>query len=165
MKFKWSIYLYATLLTVWLDYCPQLYCSASEVNPTAAKTLISVQALSKYKTQSVTVKEQGKKMSYLGVSLRSLLAEQIAGIDTMADWKKLAKDRLVVEVLGADGFPALITATELAMNSSGDKFILATICNGTPLTEGIKLVCPSDDHHVRCVRQVQSMRLIHVPES
>ena len=123
---------------------------------------ISLESLAKYKTISVGADHHGKKAQYSGVPLRALLGEQVPAIDTMANWRKLAQEELVVEVRGDDGFPALITATELATNESGDRFLLATKCDDKPMAEGIQLVCPNDQQHVRWVRHVASFRIIPV---
>jgi WD40 repeat protein len=124
---------------------------------------ISREALGKFTRISVNVSEQGKNVNYSGAPLRDLLKEQIAAIDSMSDWKKLAKQKIILEVLGKDGFPALISAVEVATNQSGDRFILATESDGKP-TEGVRLICPNDEHHVRWVRDCVTLRLVSVDQ-
>lgn len=129
-----------------------------------AEKKISLDSIRKYRTISVDAEEHGKKAKYTGVPLRELLSEEIPAINTMADWRELAHSEIVVEVLGDDGFPALIAATELATNESGDRFVLATKRDDQPMTESIELVCPNDQYHVRWVRNVASFRILPVAE-
>ncbi len=128
---------------------------------------VSLKSLAKYKTISVTVKDNEKDTKYSGVPLRILFAEMMPtrNIDSMAAWKALAKEELVMEVKGEDGFPALIAATELATNVTGDRFVLATECDGKPMDKGLKLICKNDEHHVRWVHEVINLRVIAVPKN
>lgn len=164
MRYKDLSRVNVLIASVVLASAAPLSYAQTNVPLTAEKTAITTKSLAEYKTQSVVAKDHDKESKYSGVSLRSLVAKQVPGIDSMSDWKNLAKDRLVIEVTGSDGFPALIPATELAMNQSGDKFLLATECDGKAIADGIRLICPQDEHHVRWVRQVESMRLVHVPK-
>ena len=127
---------------------------------TLADRNISPESLSKYKTISVTVEENGKKNTYEGVPVRTILAEEIPAINSMPEWKQLARREIVLKFVADDGFPAIFAATEVATNVSGDRFILATICDGKPLAGGIRLICPKDEHHVRWARQIKSLQFI-----
>ncbi|HEY9683321.1 MAG TPA: hypothetical protein V6C86_17210 [Oculatellaceae cyanobacterium] len=125
---------------------------------------ISAEVLLKYQSISVTVDDNSAKVTYSGVPLRAVLAEMMPGtdLDSMPEWKKLARKALIMEVLGNDGFPGLIATTEIAMNKSGDRFILATHKNGKVIETGVHLICKADEGHVRWVRSVASVRLISV---
>jgi hypothetical protein len=128
--------------------------------PIPASRTISKETLAKYKTISITVEENDKKATYTGVPVREILAEEIPTIDSMPEWKKLARRALILKFTAEDGFPALIAATEIATNKSGDRFLLATECDGKAIEGGIRLICPRDEHHVRWARQITSLKFI-----
>ena len=137
--------------------------AASEVPVSRA---ISRDAMLKsYKPITVTVEEDGKKVKYTGVPLRVVFADMLPEykIQSMPQWKELARKNLVVEVVGSDGYPGLVTALELAMNADGDRFILATDRNGKPNEKGVQLICKMDQAHVRWVREIVSLRVVAVP--
>lgn len=123
---------------------------------------ISTTALAAYKSITISVEEKGKKVRYSGVPLRTLFAEMLPQlkIDSMPDWKALSFKELVIELKGDDGYPGLVTATEMAINTDGDRFLLATERNGKPIETGVQLVCKADPEHVRWVRQVVSLRIL-----
>lgn len=123
---------------------------------------ISLEALKKYEPVSVEVEADGKKINYTGVPLRVMLGEMMPelNLSDMPGWKDLSRLELVMEVLGSDGFPGLVTGTELAINKSGDRFLLATERDGKPNENGIQLICRMDEARTRCVKQVVSLRLV-----
>jgi hypothetical protein len=125
---------------------------------------ISSAALKKYEQVSVTVEADGKKVSYSGVPLRAILADMVPelNLNTMPGWKSLSKQELVMEVLGSDGYPGLVTGTEIAINKSGDRFLLATQRDGKPNESGIQLICRMDEARTRWVREVVSLRVVTV---
>lgn len=125
---------------------------------------ISISELSKYKILSVVVEEDGAQVKYEGVPLRTLLAELLPelNLDAMKDWKKIAAEELVMELKGKDGYPGIATALEVAMNKSGDRFILATHRDGRPIDSGVKLVCKLDEAHARWVHEVVQLRIFGV---
>jgi hypothetical protein len=133
---------------------------AARAESIPARRSISNATLAKYKTISVAVEENGKTNTYIGVPVRTILAEEIPAIDSMPEWKKLARRALVLKFTAEDGFPALIAATEIATNKSGDRFLLATECDGKAIEGGIRLICPKDEHHVRWARQITSLKFI-----
>ena len=128
---------------------------------------ISQKELEKYKQISVTVEEDGKKFKYSGVPLRELLADMMPEVklDTMPEWKALARQELIMEATGDDGYSGLVTALEVAMNKPGDRFFLATLQDGKPVESGIRLICKMDEAHLRWVRQVVSLRIVAVSKS
>ena len=83
---------------------------------------------------------------------------------SMPDWKALAKKELVMEVLGDDGYPGLVTAAEVAINESGDRYILATEENGKPIANGVRMICKLDEFHVRWVHSIVSLRIATIKE-
>ena len=126
--------------------------------------IINKDTLSKFKAIEVDVKDKSKRLRYKGVPLRAIFQDMAPEIkiDTMPDWKALSRKRLVMELTADDGYPGLVTAVELAINSSGDRFVLAEKCNGKDLDTGIMLVCKADEYHVRWVRQVKSARIVEL---
>ncbi len=131
------------------------------------RKIISTKELGKYKLNSVVVDEDGKQVKYKGVSLRLLLSEMLpeVNLDTMQDWKTIARQELVMEVTGDDGYPGLATALEVAMNKSGEQFLLATHKDGKLIESGVQLVCKSDEAHARWVHQIVLLRLVAVPKA
>jgi hypothetical protein len=125
---------------------------------------ISSDALKKYEQVSITVEADGKKVSYSGVPLRAILADMVPelNLNDMPGWKSLSKQELVMEVLGSDGYPGLVTGTEIAINKPGDRFLLATKRDGQPNESGIQLICRMDEARTRWVREVVSLRVVTV---
>jgi hypothetical protein len=135
--------------------------SSTEIS--ASKT-ISFKALEQYTPISVTLEEDGKQVTYTGVPLRVLLAEMVPDVklESMPGWKALSRRELVMEVTGDDGYPGLVTAIEIAINKSGDRFVLATHRDGKPIDSGVRLICRMDEARTRCVRQLVSLRVVTV---
>jgi hypothetical protein len=127
---------------------------------------ISATILDKYKQASMTMDWDGTKTTYTGVPLRTILAEMLPEVkmNEMPEIKALSRRELVLEVKGDDGFPGLVTVTEIAMNKSGDRFLLATHENGKPIEKGVHLICKMDELHVRSVRQIVSIKVFSVAE-
>jgi hypothetical protein len=127
---------------------------------------ISLKALEKYTSISVTVEEEGKEVKYTGVPLRTLLSEMIPELklDTMPGWKALSRQELVMEVKGDDGYPGLVPAIDVAINKSGDRFVLATHKDGKPIEAGVHLICKMDEARTRWVRQAVSVRVVALPK-
>jgi hypothetical protein len=125
---------------------------------------ISLKALEQYKSITVTVEEDGKKATYVGVPLRVMLAEMLPelGLESMPGWHALSEQELVIEVKGDDGYPGLVTATEVAINKTGDRFLLATQKDGKPFKSAVQLICKMDESRTRCVRQIVSLRVVSV---
>lgn len=125
---------------------------------------ISISKLSSYEKISITVKEDGKETNYKGVPLRKLFEEMMPStkIGTMPEWKALSRKNLILQSTGRDGYPGLVTAVEMAMNASGDRFILATECDGKPIESGVNLICKMDEYHVRWVHDVVELRIIRL---
>jgi hypothetical protein len=132
-----------------------------------ASMKISAKALEKYTSITVEAEEKGNKVKFTGIPLRALLTDLVPGlkIDEMAEWKALSRKELVIEVMGDDGYPGLVTATSIAMNTSGDRYILATQRDGKPIEAGVQLICRLDEARVRWVRQVVSLRVVSLAEN
>lgn len=112
------------------------------------------------------VTEGGEAVTYKGVPLRSLLADRLKGPNAMADLRNLADSVLVVRA--SDDYQAAISAAEVAMDESGQKYLLATERNGKPLDpkQGVvKLIVPGDPQHVRWVRMVSGVDLVRMPKA
>ncbi len=144
--------------------------SASAVSPSAASKIeplsksISIQLLEKYQPITVSVEESGKEVKYMGVPLRALLAEMLPDvkIDLMPEWKALNRQELVMEVFGKDGYVGIVTATDMAINKTGDRFLLATRKDGKAIESGVQLICKMDEARVRWIRSVVLLRLVSV---
>ncbi len=114
----------------------------------------------------VKVMEENEAVTYKGVPLRSLLADRLKGPNAMADLRNLADSVLVVRA--SDDYQAALSAAEVAMDESGQKYLLATERNGKPLDpkQGVvKLIVPGDPKHVRWVRMVSGVDLARMPKA
>lgn len=113
---------------------------------------------------TITAVWQGKKDKYTGVPLRSFFKEMTSiPIETMANWKELSRYELIMEAVGKDGYPGIISATELAMNKTGDKFVLFTKHDEQTGTDTVNLVCKGDEYRVRWVRDIAYLRVVAIP--
>ncbi|MDR3613787.1 MAG: hypothetical protein P4L53_09470 [Candidatus Obscuribacterales bacterium] len=140
--------------------------TAANLEQTAGRVVssktIGIADLRKYPHTTIETEEKETKVKYTGVPLRLLLAEMLPDckLDSMPEWKALTKRELVMELRGNDGFPALVTATEIAINKSGDRFLLAIEKDGKPLDVAPQLICPFDEARTRCVRGVVSLKIV-----
>lgn len=113
----------------------------------------------------VRVKEKGEAVTYRGVPLRSLLADQLKGGNAMADLRALSD--AVILVRATDGYQAAFSAAEVAMDKTGERYLLAATRNGKPLdaSQGtVKLIVPGDSEHVRWVRLIEQIDLVRLPK-
>lgn len=146
--------------------CGPAACAADGASATQlpVSKAVSLKALEKFQTVSVTVEEEGKKVKYAGVPLRVILAELMPDLkmDTREDWKAMSYRELIMEILGQDGYPGLVTGLEIAFNKGGDRYVLATQKNGKPIEEGVHLICKADEAHSRWVKQVVSIKVVSI---
>jgi hypothetical protein len=131
-----------------------------------ASITIALADLRKYPHTTIEAEEKGIKVEYSGVPLRLLLAEMLPDckLDSMPEWKALTKRELVMELKGDDGFPSLVTITEIAINKSGDRFIIATEKDGKPLDVAPQLICKIDEARTRCVRNVVALKIVSLAQ-
>jgi hypothetical protein len=135
--------------------------------PTVRKD-ISMSALEKYGSIDISVqdpKAEGddkKEMKYSGIPLRTILSEMVPDLklESMPEIKTAAKRELVLEVKGADGYPALIPVADIAINRQGDRFVLATHVDGKLMQSGPQLICKTDQAKTRWVHEVVSLRVV-----
>ena len=123
-------------------------------------------AIAKASQVEVKVTEQGKAVTYKGVPLRSLLADRLKGPNAMADLRGLADAVLVVRA--SDDYLATFSAAEVAMDETGQKYLLAVERDGKPLDarQGpAKVIVPGDPQHVRWVRMVSGVDLVRMPKA
>ena len=122
---------------------------------------ISIKGLEKYKTISIIAREHGEEVNYSGVPLRDMLPEMIPElkIETEKDWKAITPLELVMEIKGADGYVGLVTVPELAFNTGGDRYVLATQQEGKPSADGVHLICKMDEARIRWVKEVVSLQI------
>lgn len=109
------------------------------------------------------VEESGKATVYSGVPLAVLLKDQLAGENAMAALRSLSD--AVVVVTASDGFQATVSATAVAMDPKGERYLLALRRDGKPLGEGqgpVRLIVPGDPKRVRWVRMVTGARLVRL---
>lgn len=108
----------APLLTV--TECAQ----AAYADLPVSKSISRDALLKAYKSMTIAVDEDGKKVKYMGVPLRAVFADVVPEykIDSMPDWKNLARKTLVVEVTGADGYPGLVNRPRTGNQRLGRSF-------------------------------------------
>ena len=129
---------------------------------------VSMSALGKYGSIDISVQDpttdgnDKKEIKYTGVPLKTILSEMVPDIklESMPEIKTAAKRELVVEVKGADGYPALIPVADIILNRLGDRFLLATHKDGKLIESGPQLICKMDQAKTRWVREVVSLRVV-----
>jgi hypothetical protein len=130
---------------------------------------ISMSALEKYSSidisvQAPTAGDDKKEMRFSGVPLRTIVSDMVPDLklESMPEIKTAAKRELVVEIKGADGYPALIPVEDIAINSKGDRFVLATHQDGKLIEPGPQLICKMDEAKTRWVHEVVSLRVVGI---
>jgi DMSO/TMAO reductase YedYZ molybdopterin-dependent catalytic subunit len=71
----------------------------------------------------------------------------------------------VILVKAADGYQTAVSAAAAAMDSKGERYLLALSRDGKPLDSRVgpvRLIVPGDPKHVRWVRAVTSLRLVRL---
>lgn len=114
---------------------------------------------------TVRVTEKGQEASYGGIPLRVLLLGESREKTSMGKLRELAD--AVVLVRADDGYQAAISAAEIAMDTKGERYVLALEKDGKPLEKPlgpVRLLVPADPEHVRWVRMVSSVELIRLPK-
>jgi hypothetical protein len=113
----------------------------------------------------VRVREAEADVVYAGVPLRSVLESRIEGPGRMPALRALSDAVLLVR--GADGYQAAVSAAAVAMDETGERFLLARQRDGMPLGTGqgpIRLIVPGDRERVRWVRNVSSIGLVRLKD-
>jgi len=121
-------------------------------------------ALKTMEQKQVTVTEKGKRVVYEGVPLRAMLGDQLKGGNAMVNMRDLVD--AVILVRGADDYQAAVSAAEVAMDKTGERYILAISVDGQPLTKEqgpVKLIIPADGDRARWVRMVVELSLVRLP--
>jgi Oxidoreductase molybdopterin binding domain len=114
-------------------------------------------------TVEIKVTEDGQTVTYSGIALASLLEKQVKGSTTMPGLRSLSDAVLLVR--GSDGYQAAASAAAVAMDPKGGRYLLAIARNGKPLDKGqgpVRLIIPGDPKHVRWVKDVVKIRLVHL---
>ncbi len=109
----------------------------------------------------VKVTEDGRSVTYSGVPLASIPGPGTKNPMTMPTLRALSDAVLLVR--GSDGYQAAVSATAVAMDPKGERYLLAVARDGQPLAEGqgpVRLIIPADPKHARWVRQVVAIRLV-----
>jgi DMSO/TMAO reductase YedYZ molybdopterin-dependent catalytic subunit len=112
----------------------------------------------------VRVMENGGPVVYSGVPLRVVLKGKLPDPITMGALRGLAD--AVLAVSASDGYQTAVSAAAVAMDSKGERFLLALERDGKPLgnEQGpVRLVVPGDPERVRWVRNVTGVDLVHLP--
>ncbi|GAB2861345.1 molybdopterin-dependent oxidoreductase [Hymenobacter ruber] len=130
-------------------------------NNLAQSVLLSPAQLAKLPRQQVTRPDHdGKKRTYSGVALYALLTA--AGTKRGPDLPRKGMAHYVL-VSAADGYQAVFALAELDPAFAQSSVLLADRCDGQPLpaTAGpYQIIVPDDKKMGRCVRQVQSLRVV-----
>lgn len=111
----------------------------------------------------VRVAEDGKTVVYAGVPLAAILAKKAKDSGTMSGLRTLSD--AVILVRGADGYQAAVSAAAVAMDTRGERFLLAIHRDGKPLGDSqgpVRLIVPGDPRHARWVKDVAAIRLVRL---
>ncbi len=118
------------------------------------------------KKVEIKVQERDGEASYRGVPLRTLLEDQWKGPKpAMSDLRALSDAVLIIR--GTDGYQAAVSAASVAMDDSGERYVLALERNGKPLDKDqgpVKLLIPGDPMRVRWVRNIEAVELVRMPK-
>ncbi len=123
-----------------------------------------VAALKALPRVEVRVKEGEKTTVYKGVPLRALIANRLNGANAMADLRGLSDAVLLVRA--TDDYQVAVSAAAVAMDETGERYLVAFERDGSPLGEKeapAKLIIPADSHHVRWVRNMSGVDLVRMP--
>ncbi len=121
-------------------------------------------ALKALDQKQVTVTEKGNRVVYEGVPLRAMLADQLKGGNAMVNMRDLSD--AVILVRASDDYQTAVSAAEVAMDESGDRYLLALSVDGKPLSREhgpVKLIVPGDGDRVRWVRMISELSLVRMP--
>lgn len=122
-----------------------------------------VAALRTAEKVEIKVTEGNEQVVYKGVPLRTILASKLKTPNTMASLRSMSDAVLVVRA--PDDYQAAVSAVAVAMDTKGEKFFLALERNGKPLDDKqgpVKLIVPGDPEHIRWVRMVSAVDLVHL---
>jgi DMSO/TMAO reductase YedYZ molybdopterin-dependent catalytic subunit len=111
----------------------------------------------------VRVTENGQPAVYSGVPLRVVLKEKLPAGASMAELRGLADCVLLVSA--TDGYQVAVSAVAAAMDTKGERYLLALERDGKPLGDvgPVRLIVPGDSAHVRWVRNVSAVDLVRLP--
>ena len=135
------------------------------VTVTVESLALDVAALKTRPAVVIKVQEKGHEVAYKGVALREVLADKLKGPASMANLRALSDAVLVVRA--ADGYQICVSATAVAMDEAGTRYLLATERDGEPLEaeQGpFKLIVPGDPQHVRWIRGIEAVDLVRMPK-
>jgi Oxidoreductase molybdopterin binding domain len=122
-----------------------------------------VDALKKQERVELRVKEGDKEVTYRGVPLSVVLGAKSPNPKSMQALRSLSDAVLLVHA--TDGYQAAVSAAAVAMDKSGQRYLLALERNGQLLDEThgpIELIIPGDSEHVRWVRMVAGVDLVRL---
>ena len=114
--------------------------------------------------KEIRVTEKGQSVVYRGVPLRILLADYLKGGNAMVNLRDLSD--AVILVRADDGYQTAVSAAEVAMDESGEGFLIAMERDGKPLGEDrgpARLVVPHDPKPVRWIYRITSADLVRMP--
>ncbi len=118
------------------------------------------EALASMPKVELKVESDGKTVTYSGVALASILNARDKATPGMAGLRELSD--AVILVRGADGYQAAVSAAAVAMDTKGERYLLATSRDGQVRTG--QLIIPADPKHARWVRDVVAIRLVRFKE-
>ena len=128
-----------------------------------AQVALGTAALAGLPRRTVTVTEDSGIVTYSGVDLGALLAKN--GAPQGAALRGAAASDYVL-VRASDGYRAVFALAELDAGLTDKVVLLADARNGAPLgadSGPFRIVVPDEKHHVRWVRNVTDVQVIHAP--
>jgi hypothetical protein len=135
-----------------------------QIAPPSSESLpFDLEALRKMEQTEVRVTEKGKSVVYRGVPMSVMLRGIVKDGKSMSELRSLSD--AVVLVRASDGYQAAVSAAAVAMDQSGQRYLLAFERDGAALdkTHGpAQLIIPADSEHVRWVRMVSGVDLIRL---
>jgi hypothetical protein len=123
-----------------------------------------VAALRKLDRVEVRVKDKDNKaVVYRGVPLSAVLRSKVDDPKSMAALRSLSDSVLLV--YASDGYQVAVSAAAVAMDQSGERYLLALERDGQPLDEKqapAQLIIPGDSQHVRWIRMISGVDLVRL---
>jgi DMSO/TMAO reductase YedYZ molybdopterin-dependent catalytic subunit len=133
--------------------------------PTVEELRFHPEALRDRPRVEVRVRTGEANAVYTGVPLREVFEDRIQGPGRMPALRALADAVLLIR--GSDGYQAAVSAAAVAMDETGERFLLALERDGEPLGEDqgpVRLIVPGDSERVRWVRGVSSIALVRLKD-
>jgi DMSO/TMAO reductase YedYZ molybdopterin-dependent catalytic subunit len=118
--------------------------------------------LAKMPRTTVTVKEQGRDVTYEGVLVYEILKKAGAPVDKELSGKNMA---LCLLATARDGYSAVYALAEFDPGFTDNRIVVADKIDGKPLSAGqgpFRIVVPNQKKGARSVRMLEKLRVIPV---